>query len=217
MNYEMINISDSVTTIVQHVIPGCPTNCYVLKTEKNNYIIDTGFGSESANILSGCTDKSKPVTVLNTHYHWDHIWGNYEFYDNDIIAHEKILKNIDEKYEGMLETNRRFVCGRTEKKSPDVLFDSELRLIKDGVLMFYSPGHTNDGISVYFEKEKILFVGDNIGDDDENIVPDLETGIEEYMGALEKYLSLKPELILSGHNVPRKMDFIERIIKRLLN
>ncbi len=215
MQNKLIRISERLECLVQFVIPGCPTNCCVLRAEKYNYIIDTGFGSESSEILLSLIDKNKPLRVINTHFHWDHIWGNHIFKKEEIISSMKTAQCIDRFWGEMMESNKKYVRGTAEKVLPNVILEGEIKFPEDGILVFPSQGHTKDGISVFYEREKILFAGDNIGDDDINIIPELETEEEEYAAVLKKYLSFEPDMILSGHNIPKKADFIAEIMNGL--
>lgn len=50
------------------------TNCYILKTNVGDFIIDAGVDSASW----VCENVKNPLCILNTHGHFDHIWCNYE-------------------------------------------------------------------------------------------------------------------------------------------
>ena len=50
------------------------TNCYILRTEMGEFIIDAGVDSASW----VCENVRKPLAILNTHGHFDHIWCNAE-------------------------------------------------------------------------------------------------------------------------------------------
>ncbi|EIA46016.1 metallo-beta-lactamase family protein, partial [Campylobacter coli 2692] len=48
------------------------TNCYILNTSKGDFIIDPGV-----NALSFIKQYAKkPLAILNTHGHYDHVWDN---------------------------------------------------------------------------------------------------------------------------------------------
>lgn len=187
----------------------------MIRSKSNNYIIDTGFGSESSQLLNSRTEPKKTVRVINTHYHWDHVWGNCFFKGKDIISHRASVELQKLFFDKLFLSKREFARGEVKQCLPNVTFSSELNFLEDSIQIFYTPGHTVDGISVFYKKEGILFVGDNIGDDDENIVPELETDNAVYIDHLKKCLNLKPDIVLSGHNSPKTADFLEKIIKTL--
>lgn len=53
------------------------TNCYILKSEYGDFIIDPGQNSTSW-VLENVNN---PLAILNTHGHFDHIWCNAELKD----------------------------------------------------------------------------------------------------------------------------------------
>ncbi|MEW5832187.1 MAG: MBL fold metallo-hydrolase [Campylobacterota bacterium] len=50
------------------------TNCYIVKIDGKEIIIDPGMGATEW-VLSNV---SSPVAILNTHGHFDHVWSNSE-------------------------------------------------------------------------------------------------------------------------------------------
>lgn len=194
-------------------------NLYLIEGEHCNYIVDTGLGNEHSEYIlnylhdNGCCDKQ--LKIINTHYHWDHIWGNGKFKDNDIIAHKKTIELINENWDGTYLRNSDCKRGDVEKVLPNVLIDKELYFSEDQIRIFYSPGHTSDSISVLDEKDRVLIASDNIGDDDEDIVPSLFVSKSDYLDTLYKYKSLDWEIVLSGHNKVRSRDVIDDILNLL--
>ncbi|NLC27360.1 MAG: MBL fold metallo-hydrolase [Campylobacteraceae bacterium] len=49
------------------------TNCYILKGEKGEIIIDPGVGADEWVIK----EVKNPLAILNTHGHFDHVWSNH--------------------------------------------------------------------------------------------------------------------------------------------
>jgi hydroxyacylglutathione hydrolase len=50
------------------------TNCYIVKIDDKELIIDPGVGATSW-VLANTTN---PIAILNTHGHFDHVWSNQE-------------------------------------------------------------------------------------------------------------------------------------------
>lgn len=50
------------------------TNCYIVKTEGKELIIDPGVGATEW-VMANITN---PIAILNTHGHFDHVWSNHE-------------------------------------------------------------------------------------------------------------------------------------------
>lgn len=139
-------------------------NCYIIQDEKTKetMIIDPGNVSEHlTETLDAMQVKMK--YILLTHCHGDHIGG--------------VLK-IKEKYGGKILIHRIDAIGlkdininlSTHIGLEPVILQEDAR-IDDGDLLhvgdlefkvIYTPGHTAGSISLYCEKEKMLFSGDTL-------------------------------------------------------
>lgn len=191
-------------------------NIHLILGEKYNYLIDTGLGSESIKpIKEYLKGNNKPIVVINTHYHWDHIWGNSCFKDSMIISHKLCRDIIEEKWEEMLNKNGQYCDGIVEKYLPDLVFEEQLYFPEDGIRIIYTPGHTVDCISVIDEIDKVINVGDNIGDNLEYIVPNIACEKEVYINTLLKYKEMDFDTCVSGHNVIVGKEIIEEIMKKI--
>ena len=139
-------------------------NCYIIQDEKTKetMIIDPGNVSEHlTETLDAMQVKMK--YILLTHCHGDHIGG---------------VKKIKEKYGGKILIHRIDAIGlkdininlSTHIGLEPVILQEDAR-IDDGDLLhvgdlefkvIYTPGHTAGSISLYCEKEKMLFSGDTL-------------------------------------------------------
>lgn len=139
-------------------------NCYIIQDEKTKetMIIDPGNVSEHlTETLDAMQVKMK--YILLTHCHGDHIGG---------------VQKIKEKYGGKILIHRIDVIGlkdininlSTHIGLEPVILQEDAR-IDDGDLLhvgdlefkvIYTPGHTAGSISLYCEKEKMLFSGDTL-------------------------------------------------------
>jgi len=174
---------------------------FVIIADKYNYIIDTGLGSNSITpFLEILKQSENQNIIINTHYHWDHIWGNHLFKDNLIIAHKNCPDLIEKSWDSCLKEYSHFANSSLDKTLPNLLFDDELFFTDDQIRLIYTPGHTNDSISVIDEKEKTLFIADNIGDTMENLIPDLDCSKQTYKNSLHSILSFDFDICLCSHN-----------------
>ena len=98
---------------------------------------------------------------------------------------------------------------------PSLVFEERLEFFEDRIILFHTPGHTYDSISVYDQAEQVLNVGDNIGDTPELIIPELECNVDIYRDSVLKYKALNPKMIISGHNQPMKSEVLDRILGEL--
>ncbi len=103
--------------------------------------------------------------VINTHYHADHSWGNCFFPGATVIAHALSRDTMMEKGEASLDSiKKQNAAFKQVKLIPPHLTFSEgnltLRVGKKSLVMFATPGHSADGISVLVEEDRVLFAGD---------------------------------------------------------
>ena len=180
------------------------------------YIIDTGLGSGSvAPVLEYIGDDGKPIIVINTHNHWDHIWGNWVFGNSLIISHT-LCRELEDKYwDEALAEYAKSVDGEVRKCLPNLVFEGSLYLPDDGIRIFHTPGHSADGISVFDEVDKVLYAGDNIGDTEDSIVPWIDTDPETFGQLIETYRQYDFEYCISGHNKPQKKPVLDRMASGL--
>ena len=168
-------------------------------------IVDAGCydDEEKAGLLDFLKDKSlKPVALLNTHCHIDHLLGNS-------FIHEQfgLLTQAHKFEKPMLEgANQQGKLFGFEIEQPPAIgnFLEEKNKVKFGnseLLVIHVPGHSRGSLAFYNKTRKFVLVGDvlfqgGIGRTD---LPggDYETLIESITG---KLFSLDEDVIVySGH------------------
>jgi len=178
---------------------GVTTNVYVINAENYVFVCDTFLGPESMKEVKRYIEmnfRNKPIIVFNSHYDWDHIWGNCTFGSSLILSHETCRDNIIEKAEQELKFYSEYRMGEVKIISPTNTFTDELTFYKEGVKFFYSPGHTSGSASCVDLIDRILFAGDNL----EEPIPYLQDkDIKSYQRTLKKYLRLKVTTVIPGH------------------
>ena len=103
--------------------------------------------------------------IINTHHHADHSWGNCFFPGATIISHLKCREAIIERGSVALEAARRqnAIFRQIKLVPPQLTFEQgtlTLRVGKKNLTMPSTPGHSQDGISVLVEEDRVLFAGD---------------------------------------------------------
>lgn len=195
---------------------GWDLNIHLIMGDKYNYIIDTGLGSSSiAPIKEYLKHNSKPIIVINTHYHWDHIWGNSSLKNCIIISHKLCREMIEVNWEEMIQRNKQYLNGEVEMYLPNLIFEKELYFPEDKIRIIYTPGHTIDSISVIDEVEKVLNTGDNIGDSIDEIIPSIYCEKDTYINTLLKYKDMNFDTCVSGHNIILERQVIDKILDML--
>ncbi|MGC5326273.1 MBL fold metallo-hydrolase [Brevibacillus sp. SYSU BS000544] len=191
-------------------------NLHLILGDRYNYMIDTGLGSATiAHIKEYIKHDNKPIIVINTHYHWDHIWGNHCFRGSTIVSHKRCREMIEQNWEEMLQKYKHFLDGEAEMLLPNLTFEDELYFPEDKIRLIYTPGHTVDSISVIDEVDKVINVADNVGDSLDDIIPSLKCEKEEYRNTLLTYREIDFDTCISGHNIVLDKQVIEQILNKL--
>ena len=212
---ENIKISKNCNAFIYNNIESYTTNVFLIEKRSKIFLIDTFCGPDSMmpikKILE-CEYNNKEVIVINTHFHWDHVWGNSSFKENIIISHELCRELLDKYWEDQLKKNEKYILGNIEKYLPNLTFKENMNFHNEGIEIFYSPGHTVDSISIFDHDEKILYVGDNL---EKPIIYVENNDIKTYIKTLKKYLDYKPEKIIASHTLNLTEENINQTIKYL--
>lgn len=164
---------------IEKVVTGLlDENCYVIKKDDCCLVVDPGDDYLKIKEVIG---DAKVLAVLLTHSHFDHI--------------------------GAL---RNFLTKRSVKIFKRSSVPSE-RTISVGDFTFaviFTPGHSKDSISFYFEEEKVMFVGDFVFQESIGRC-DLPGGSEvEMQESLEKLKTYPKEIALyPGHGEITSLDY----------
>jgi cyclase len=102
--------------------------------------------------------------VINTHYHADHTWGNCFFPGATVIGHAKCREYLIEQGIPSLEGSRKQDPNLRQVKivPPHLTFASgelAMRVGKKNLILAPAFGHSDDGISVLVEEDRVLFAG----------------------------------------------------------
>lgn len=209
--YFIENVGSRGVLFGTDTIPGCVTHIYLIKGERYNFIIDTGLGEDTAKQVINYINENcpKPALVINTHYHWDHIWGNGAFEGGDIYAHRLTQSLIEEKWAEMEERCGKWKEGLAKKVLPTKLIGAAFDFPDEGIEVFHSPGHTSDSISIYDRMDRVLHVGDNM----ETLMPELYDTKQNYIDSLRKYLTYDFCRCVSGHNSRITREEVQQVLE----
>ena len=144
---------------------------------------------------------SVPVRyVINTHYHADHSWGNCFFPGATIISHTLCREAILEKGPASLEAAKRQnpIFKQVKLVPPHLTFsegEMALRVGKKNLILFPTPGHSQDGISILIEEDRVLFAGDAFLP-----LPYVVDGnVDDLVATIKKIGKMGLENIVQGH------------------
>lgn len=125
------------------------TNCYIVRIEGKEIIIDPGMGATEWVIAN----VKNPLAILNTHGHFDHVWSNNE------LQKRLNIPLYTPKGDVMLLQNSTWMPGLPPSK-PDIEVDGDQTFDIDGieVKFHHFPGHC-PGCSM-IEIDNVMFSGD---------------------------------------------------------
>lgn len=193
-------------------LDGFLTYCYLIEKADTYYVIDTFCGPEAmAMVAKDMTETTKKNIVVNTHHHFDHIWGNCYFKGADIVAHNSCKELIEMKFKEDCQKYQKYLMGNVEIVPPNVTFERQY-ILEDDLTLTYTPGHTIDGISLYDGATGLLIVGDNL---ELPLVYIEDEDLGAYCRTLSYYKSLKSTCVSSGHCLTISEEQVEEIDRYL--
>jgi len=214
--FELYDVAPGVTAIYepfqwQEVIS------YLIEGEKEALLFDTGNGiGDIARVALALTDK--PISVLNSHTHYDHVGGNYSFervygmnsdytrknqtgHPNESIAIETSAQALCRPLpKGVTEGNH---IGRPFNVSDFVLDGSIIDLGNRTLEVIHIPGHTPDAIALIDRDAGLMWTGDSYYSGPIWLFVQ-ETDLDDYTQALDRLLEEVPNVhaLLPAHNTP---------------
>lgn len=140
------------------------TNCYILYDEDTKSAMVTDPAADADRIIDFAQSKGLKITLIAlTHGHFDHMLALKELKEK---TGAKLM--VYEKTERFLQDRVLNLCHYMGIELPPVKAD---HILKDGDIIDFcgnelkvisTPGHTEDSICYWIEKEKILISGDTL-------------------------------------------------------
>jgi len=165
-------------------------------------LIDTLMPQESLIIREFIERKlGLPVRyIINTHHHADHSWGNSFFPGATIIGHDLCRKMLSERAPSALEVASQDnpLYRQIKILPPQITFREGTLTVQVGkkhLTLMTTPGHSDDGISVLVDEDRILFAGDAFMPIPFIVEGDLKTSIS----TIQSFQNLGLENIIQGH------------------
>jgi cyclase len=162
---------------------------------------------------------SVPVRyVINTHYHADHTWGNCFFPGATVVAHAHCRDLLIERGEPSLEAAKKQNPALRQVKIvlPQMTFlngEMTLRVGKKNLIITPAFGHSEDGISVLVEEDRILFAGDSFMP-----IPYIVDGdVDESIASIKRVAKMGLENIVQGHGDIILRGEIDAAVRENLN
>ena len=189
---------------------------YLIVGTKQALLFDTGMGiADIKAVVRRLT--SRPIVVLNSHTHDDHVGGNWQFefvYGMDTDFTRKNAKGSREAAQTEIAPGE--ICGELPKNFNPKTYATKpwriSRFVHDGfkinlggrtLEIVGTPGHTPDAICLLDRAKGLLFTGDTYYPAPIWLFRP-ETDLDAYVASVKRMAALAPELklVLGAHNIP---------------
>jgi glyoxylase-like metal-dependent hydrolase (beta-lactamase superfamily II) len=210
MKKAIANQIDDNTWRFTETFAGTDVYCYLLTGDEKALLIDSGYGfTDLRKAISEITEK--PVEVVNTHGHVDHILGNWQF-DSPIYINAKdrdvYCRHSDSSYILELLSDQMGDGFKTKLIKPFLGLYLKIlmrhrpplaqplpecgffQLGNRKIIIVETPGHTAGSISLIDENNGYFFSGDTICHDGVILSFAESTTITEYLDTIGKIKKL---------------------------
>jgi cyclase len=213
-------IGDGIFAYVQHDGGWGLNNAGILLGSRGVTLIDTSFTAPRARRLAEAVGRlaARPVrTVVNTHHHGDHTYGNFVFPEATIIGHDRCRDAVLATGLASTKLFPGVEWGEIEVVAPSVTFSDRLVLHVDDLpvelLAMDLPAHTTNDIVAWIPDRGLLFSGDLVLHQSTPFV--MMGSVGGALDALERLRALGPSLIVPGHGTVCGPDVIDEQVAYL--
>lgn len=159
----------------------------------------------------------RPVSiVVNTHFHWDHTWGNHALRPATMWGHVRTAERMREDQTDLI----RLLAGHYADLAPEfesMTIDPPEHTFTDRAsvrvgdrevqLAWHGRGHTDSDISIHVPDAGVLFAGDVI---ENGAPPSFSQGYPmEWAATVEQLLPLATGAVVPGHGAVGDLGFLE--------
>lgn len=205
---EIVEVSEGIYAYIQHDGSWCLNNPAFVDVGDQVIAIDAcaterrtrAFRDEISSL------SANPVrTLVNTHSHFDHTFGNYLFSDEAMIVghrrcREDVLRDAPDLLNRAPQMFPGVEWGEFRPAAPNVVFDDAMTLYAGDLelqLIYVSPAHTMTDAVVWIPERKVLIAGDIVFN--QGTPFSLMGSVAGWRSALVRLKELPIETIIPGH------------------
>ena len=179
---------------------GFPTVAAVALTPTRAFVVDTLMRPQDMRpVLELLAERAgeRRTVVVNTHHHWDHVYGNAAFPGVDIVAQRAcprlILAHSTTTDESVPLQPPEGVPLPTITFGDRLTYSDELETVH----LIHTPGHSEDSLVVFLAGARLLFAGDAL----EWPLPNFaqRDGKDVWIHTLRQLKQLPVDLIVPSH------------------
>lgn len=186
-------------------------------------VVDTGIGIENGQRVLELSRKiaaGRKLVLTLTHFHPEHGYGAQVFKGEATIIYNKAQADeLDEKGSSYLEMFRGYgenlvkALQDVEIVEPDDTYSGEMTIDLGGrtVILWEMPAHTKGDQIVYLPEHGMVFTGDLVENAFFPIFADPDSKGGQWLDALRRIESLKPELVIPGHGEVGDIELVRTV------
>jgi len=201
------------------------SNSTILLGDEATMVVDTTVAPSLARVVKAEAERlgGRGVAyVLNTHGDPDHLLGNSEFPDAQVVAQRRVAELLANPSTLAAYQKRLDALGEGSVRTPDRTFDREMTIPLGGlsvVVTYVGPAHSVADSLVWLPEERVLIAADVVFN---GLFPLVRDDLANWKAALAMALDLKPLVVIPGHGpvgdaatLNWQLELLERIEARI--
>lgn len=192
------------------VTMGFPTVSALVVTSSRAFVVDTLTRPQDMDpVLSALADVAvgRRRVVVDSHHHWDHVYGNAAFPTTDIVAQRSCPRLMKAQARSISEAVP--APPREGVPPPTITFGDRVTFAAEDecVHLIHTPGHSEDSLVVYLDSARVLIAGDTL----EWPFPSFaqRDGSAAWIRTLRQLKQLPAELVVPGHGPAMGKELID--------
>jgi cyclase len=217
-------VADGVHAWIQPDGGWCLNNAGIVRGDDGLIVIDTAATQRRALALHAAATSVAPLpvrTVVTTHHHGDHVFGNAVFPGATVVAHRDARTEMIRSGTAMQALWPDVEWGSLPPVPPHLTFDDRLTLHAGATtveLRHVGPAHTVGDVVVWLPEQRVLFAGDVLmSGATPFVLMGSAAGLREAVATLR---GLEPRVIVCGHGPvcgPEVLDDTDAYLDLLLD
>ena len=207
--------------VVRRRYPSLDLNIGVVAGPGGRLLVDTRAShTQAAELIEELQDLGDAplLAIVNTHWHWDHVWGNAMFPGVPIWGHERCRSHLLERGEAdragvlaWLPAEHHATVRSVVITPPALTFTAPTRIDAGGRPVQVHPvglAHTDADVVVHVPDAGVVFAGDIV---EEGAPPSFEDAYPlDWPAALDRLLALEWDVAVPGHGDVVDRAFVAR-------
>lgn len=211
-----VNKIDDRTFIISEPKSSQGNSCFLIIGDQKAILFDSGSGEQRKQKISRITDSltQLPVSLILSHFHFDHIGNIGEFDQIGIPAVEGLANRI--QADSLLQLSEQEVLRGDRvliKVSQLLHLDEQIDLGNREIMILHTPGHSSESVTIMDMDSKYIFAGDLVYNG-LLLVNDCESYVNSVSRVMEK--SEPDYRVFGSHGIPEvRYDKLSKVVEAL--